>query len=119
MKTLGLGGVFLRMQNVDKMIEWYREVLKIEFLDWNGAIFLPAQESCTIFSFFSEENDYFPLNQRVMLNFQVDDMEEFLKHIQDLKIEIIKEPEKSEFGHFVWIKDPEGNLIEVWQREEL
>lgn len=75
MKTLGIGGVFIRVKNLQKMRDWYSEVLNIEFRDWNGAVFLGTPESCTIFSFFSEENDYFPLDKQAMLNFQIDNMD--------------------------------------------
>ena len=70
MKTLGIGGAFIRVKDLEKMQAWYHEVLKIEFQDWHGAVFLGTPKSCTIFSFFSETSDYFPKEQQVMLNFQ-------------------------------------------------
>lgn len=98
MKTLGIGGAFIRVKDLEKMQVWYHEVLKIEFQDWHGAVFLGTPKSCTIFSFFSETSDYFPKEQQVMLNFQIENMEEFLKHLETLKIEPVKEPENGDFG---------------------
>jgi predicted enzyme related to lactoylglutathione lyase len=31
-------------------------------------------------------------------------------------VRILKRPEKSEFGTFVWISDPNGRWIEIWER---
>jgi hypothetical protein len=28
----------------------------------------------------------------------------------------LKEPEQSEFGTFIWISDPEGRWIELWEK---
>jgi predicted enzyme related to lactoylglutathione lyase len=51
-----------------------------------------------------------------MREFQVEDMTECLKHLKKLGIPLLKETEKSEFGTFTWIADPEGRWIELWEK---
>ena len=116
MKVLGIGGVFVRAKNVQKMIEWYDKVLEVNLEAWNGTAFVPTENNMTIFSMFDMKSDYFPIKQSFMMNFQIDNMNEFLKIINTLKVEIVKELDVNEYGKFIWIQDPDGNWLEVWER---
>lgn len=112
----GFGGIFWRTKNLDTTKNWYSEVLKIEIDNWNGTIIKPQSGNETIFSFFTEDDQYFPTEQQVMLNFQVDNLNETIKHLEKIGVPLEKEKEISEFGKFVWIKDPDGRLIELWEK---
>ncbi|MCG7344976.1 glyoxalase [Sporosarcina sp. ACRSL] len=114
MKIKGFGGVFLRSKNLDVLKKWYEETLGISMGDWNGTIMKPDPENETVFSLFEEDNSYFPVEQSVMLNFQVENIEAWLEHFNKIDVPLLKGPEKSEFGTFVWIADPEGRWIEFW-----
>jgi glyoxylase I family protein len=112
----GIGGIFWRTNNLDAMKKWYKKVLKLEMEDWNGTMIKPQSETETIFSFFTEEDAYFPVEQQVMVNFQVHNLNETIEHLNQIGVPIAKEKEVSEFGKFIWIKDPEGRLIELWEK---
>ena len=112
----GFGGIFWRTKNLDVVKKWYSEVLKIEINNWNMTIIKPDSENETIFSFFTEDDSYFPTEQQVMLNFQVYSIDEMIKHLEQIGVPLAKEKEVSEFGKFIWIKDPEGRLIELWEK---
>jgi glyoxylase I family protein len=112
----GIGGIFWRTKNLDAIKKWYSEVLQIKIDNWNGTIIKPHSENETIFSFFAEDDGYFPTEQQVMLNFQVDNLDETIKHLEQIGVPLVKEKEISEFGKFTWIKDPEGRLIELWEK---
>ena len=58
----------------------------------------------------------FPTEQQVMLNFQVHNLNETIKHLEQIGVPLAKEKEISEFGKFIWIEDPEGRLIELWEK---
>lgn len=51
-----------------------------------------------------------------MLNFQVHDLDETLKHLEHLGVPLAKQKEEGDFGKFIWIEDPEGRLIELWEK---
>ena len=91
-------------------------MLKIEIEDWNGTIIKPHSENETIFSFFTEDDSYFPKEQQVMLNFEVYNLNEMIMHLEQIGVPLVKEKEISEFGKFIWIKDPEGRLVELWEK---
>jgi predicted enzyme related to lactoylglutathione lyase len=116
LEIIGFGGVFWRTKQMDTLKTWYSEVLGIPMEEWNGAIITPGSGNQTVFSFFSEESDYFPKEQSVMLNFQVKSMEECLKHLEQKGVPLLRKPEKSEYGTFTWIADPEGRWIELWEK---
>jgi len=116
MMIKGFGGIFWRTKNVDAIKKWYSEVLNLDFEGWNGTIIKPEPGNETIFSFFTEDDAYFPLEQQVMLNFQVDNLDEAIKHLNQMGVPLEKEKETSDYGAFIWIKDPEGRLIELWEK---
>lgn len=112
----GFGGIFWRTKNLEAVKKWYSEVLKIDINNWNMTIIKPDSENETIFSFFTEDDQYFPTEQQVMLNFQVYNLDEVIKHLEQVGVPLEKEKESSEFGQFIWIKDPEGRLVELWEK---
>lgn len=112
----GFGGIFWKTKNVDAAKKWYSEVFKINIENWNGTIIKPHSENETIFSFFAEDDSYFPAEQQVMLNFQVYNLDETIKHLEEIGVPLVKERESSEYGKFIWIEDPEGRLVELWEK---
>ncbi|CAH0346041.1 VOC family protein [Bacillus sp. CECT 9360] len=117
MKIKGFGGIFWRTKNIKALKKWYFEVFGISMEDaWNGTVIRPEQGNETIFSFFTEESSYFPKEQAVMLNFQVENMEDCLAHLQKIGVPLLKEPEKRQYGTFIWISDPDGRWIEIWEK---
>ncbi|WP_059173381.1 VOC family protein [Bacillus sp. FJAT-27445] len=97
----GFGGIFWRTRNLEVVKNWYSEVLKLDINNWNGTIIKPHSENETIFSFFTEEDPYFPTDQQVMLNFQVHNLNETIKHLEQIGVPLVKEKEVSEFGQFI------------------
>lgn len=116
MKIKGFGGVFWRTKDVVSLKNWYKETLKISMDHWNGTIIKPDVDNETIFSLFKDDSDYIPKEQSVMLNFQVENIEAWIEHFNKLGVQLLKEPEKSEYGTFVWISDPDGRWIEIWEK---
>lgn len=116
MKIKDIGGVFWKSKDVASLKKWYKDALGISLEDWNGTAITHDAGSYTIFSLFEEGNDYFPQDQAVMLNFQVENIEAWIEHFNKIGVQIVREPEKSEFGTFVWIADPDGRWIEIWEK---
>lgn len=112
----GFGGVFWRTNNLEVIKKWYSEVLQIDINQWNGTVIKPQAEQETIFSFFTGEDTYFPREQQVMLNFQVDNLEETIEHLEHIGVPLAKPKVEGEYGKFAWIEDPEGRLVELWEK---
>ncbi|MHC0039730.1 VOC family protein [Pseudoneobacillus sp. C159] len=116
MKMKGFGGVFWRTKDVDSLAKWYKETLGLSMEEWNGTIIKPDVDNETVFSLFKEDSDYFPKEQSVMLNFQVENIEAWVEHFNKIGVPLLKQPEKSEYGTFLWIVDPDGRWIEIWEK---
>lgn len=116
MKIKGFGGIFWRSNDIETLKNWYKETLGIDMEDWNGTIIVPDEDNKTVFSFFNKESNYFPIEQSVMLNFQVENIEAWIEHFSKIGVSIVKKPEKSEYGTFLTIADPEGRWIEIWEK---
>jgi len=111
----GIGGCFVRAKDPGALYKWYEEHLGIA--SPGGCFIFPAEEqrAYTVVSFFKAESDYFPVSQPAMLNFQVDDLEAVLARLSDAGVAVDPKHEQSEYGHFGWFTDPEGNRVELWQ----
>ena len=116
LRVTGLGGVFFKAKNTKKLQAWYQKHLGLPLdPNWGGMSFewreakRPEKKGCTVWSAFEPDTEYFgPGKQTFMLNYRV----------ADLKREgvwVDAKTESSEFGKFGWIKDGEGNRIELWQ----
>lgn len=119
-KATGIGGVFFRTNDVDQMKSWYEEHLGIPQGPY-GASFTwlprskPDQVAFTNWSFFKPDSDYYPREQKVMINFRVENLEQMLAEMKEAGVIMAGEMETFEYGKFAWILDPEGNKIELWE----
>jgi predicted enzyme related to lactoylglutathione lyase len=121
-RVTGIGGIFFKANDPDKLRNWYRLHLGIECEKDNGAIFKWRtaddlnSERYTVWAPFSADTDYFaPSTKPFMINFQVENLEEMLAQLRDEGVEVDPKVESYDYGKFGWIMDPEGNRIELWE----
>ena len=121
-RVTGIGGIFFKAENPDKLREWYREHLGIKAESWGGAVFKwkraddSGKSGCTVWSIFPKGTEYFKQSRaNWMLNYRVENLDRVLEALADEGVEIDSERQNSEFGRFAWITDPEGNRIELWE----
>jgi predicted enzyme related to lactoylglutathione lyase len=50
-----------------------------------------------------------------MVNYRVTGLDELLEQLQRDDVPIDPHREDTDYGHFAWITDPEGNRIELWE----
>ncbi len=112
----GFGGAFFRANDPDALYQWYERHLGIKKTD-GGFLFPPSgQRADLVLSFFKQDNAYFPVAQKTMLNFQVDDLDGLLDRLQSEGVTVDPKRDSYEgFGKFGWFTDPEGNRVELWQ----
>lgn len=121
-KVQGIGGIFFKARDADKLRAWYREHLGIEFDDGGGWSFLwrqkenPQRVGRTVWAPFPAETEYFdPSNSPFMFNFRVDDLDQMLGDLRKAGIQVEDTIEEYTYGRFGWAIDPEGNKLEFWQ----
>jgi predicted enzyme related to lactoylglutathione lyase len=116
-KAAGVGGIFLKAQDPQKLAAWYAHHLGIPVED-GGSLAFGGQESAgmTVFAHFPLDTAYFGDGpQTSMVNFRVDDLDALLGQLAEAGVRIDPHREDHAYGRFAWIWDPEGNRVELWQ----
>jgi len=120
-KVTGIGGVFFKCQDPDKMKEWYNQQLGL-VTDQYGSLFEfrhaddPDQKGYLQWSPFSQVTKYFePSEKDFMINYRVENLERLVEEFKKSGVTVVDEIETYEYGKFVHILDPENNKIELWE----
>jgi predicted enzyme related to lactoylglutathione lyase len=113
----GFGGIFLRADDPKALYQWYERHLGLVKSEGGAYSFpAPTQHPEVVFSFFKQDNAYFSLTQKAMINLQVDDLDGLLDRLIEEGVTVDpKREDYGDFGRFGWITDPEGNRVELWQ----
>lgn len=109
-RVLGIGGLFFRSRDPKKLAQWYQANLGIDHRVWQQAA------GPTAFTPFAMDTDYFGSKEQAwMVNFRVRNMDAMVAQLQKSNIEVKVDPEKSPYGRFARLHDPDGNPIELWE----
>lgn len=124
-RVTGIGGVFLRSSDPKALAKWYSENLGITLADFNGTAFqwsdeVPAGTGMSAWSTFPADTSYFGEGQQsVMINYRVDDLDALLATLSSSGVWVDPKREDYAYGRFAWIKDCDGNRLELWQPVQL
>lgn len=119
----GIGGIFFKANDPEKLAAWYRKHLDLNVEDFGGVVFhdkdaspeITKRQAYTTWSPFEANTDYFaPSEKPFMINFRVANLDALLAKLENEGVKV-ERTEKSEFGYFGWVMDPEGNKIELWE----
>jgi catechol 2,3-dioxygenase-like lactoylglutathione lyase family enzyme len=119
-KVTGIGGIFFKVRNPERMTSWYRDHLGICAPDGHAHFpwrdhERPDEVGRTVWSLFPTDTDYFgPTPQSFMINYRVANLNKMLDQLRRSGVAVEK-VEDFEYGRFAWITDPEGNRIELWE----
>jgi predicted enzyme related to lactoylglutathione lyase len=120
-KVTGIGGIFFKCKDPQKMNEWYKTHLGIDAGNY-GATFEYGEgadsnkKGQTQWTAFPETTNYFePSEKPFMINYRVADLEALMVELKKGGVTLLDEMEEFEYGKFVHILDPEGNKIELWE----
>ena len=127
-RVTGIGGVFFKSENPQRLYEWYEKYLGIQRdSHGQGASFhwrelqasdgtQPGPEGETVWSIFPQTTKHFGAGKAgFMLNYRVDNLDALLEDLAKSGIEIDPHREEADYGRFAWITDPDGNRIELWE----
>ena len=117
--VLGLGGIFFKSADPEKLANWYHQWLGMDIAHPYGLTFDTASlpdGSNQVWAPFKAETGYFaPSKQPFMFNLMVDDLDAMLQQIKPSGCQILENTERGEYGDFGWFIDPDGNKVELWQ----
>ena len=105
----------------EALAAWYRDHLGLPLVDFGGAILKWSGETVedqrlTVWHVASKDSEWFsPSLSPFMINYRVDDLDQLLEQLRAADVTVVQGPEHHENGKFVWIMDPDGNKIELWE----
>lgn len=121
-KILGLGGVFFKSKDPEKLSQWYQKWLGMDLAYPYGISFTTEkvpEHGYHVWAPFKDDTQYFkPSDKEFMFNLIVDDLDAMLVQLKPSGCQVLDETERSEYGDFGWFIDPEGNKVELWQPPE-
>lgn len=122
----GIGGAFLFSNDVKNLAKWYRECLGIdaqnEDAECNSIYALyehrdlenPEIRRTIAWAILPTDQDIAGKPRTGKINYTVKNMAEILGHLKSKGVAIEKTSEDP-YGKFAWLRDPDGNQIELWE----
>jgi predicted enzyme related to lactoylglutathione lyase len=123
-KVTGIGGIFFKCKDPNKVKEWYQTHLGLPTNAYGATFHWKQAEDgsktgTTQWSPFPESTNYFePSSKDFMINYRVADLEALVAELRSQGVTILDAIETYDYGKFVHILDLEGNKIELWEPVE-
>jgi predicted enzyme related to lactoylglutathione lyase len=121
-KVTGIGGVFFKAKGDPKALaDWYEKNLGMKLEPWGGAILRWKEDTAedgggTAWHVHDSKTDHFePSKSNFMINYRIDNMDSLIAQLKANNTKIEKGPESHENGKFLWVMDPDGNKVELWE----
>lgn len=113
-----LGAVILLVSDMNKSVQFYKEILNIplkkksdewtEFFNKETVLALhPAKNKEKVKS-----------GQHILVGFSASDFDQTMRNLQDKKVVFFKSPREEGFGKHAIIEDPDGHLISIVKLKE-
>ena len=121
----GIGGVFIYANDARALSNWYAHHfgMRIETYE-DGKVYGTevkyrrlsdsSKIDSTVFSISQAKNPLPAERRECVVNYRVRDLSAFLAQLKSDGVEAEK-TEDYDYGRFAWIRDPEGNRIELYQ----
>lgn len=121
-RVTGIGGIFFKAKNPDRLKEWYSKHLGVQIDETTCGSFKwrdhddPNRTGRTVWAPFPSDTDYFaPSSAPFMINYRVENLDYVLEQLRKEGVTVEDRIEEYEYGRFGWAMDPDGNRIELWQ----
>jgi len=121
----GIGGVFLYANDAKALSNWYAHHfgMRIETYE-DGKVYGTefkyrrlsdsSKVDSTVFSISQSKNPLPAERHECVVNYRVGDLPAFIEQLKADGVPVEK-TEDYDYGRFAWIRDPEGNRIELYQ----
>lgn len=117
-KVTGIGGLFFRAKDPDKIAKWYADNLGVDLVPTSYDAEPWKQEAGpTVFSPFAADTQYFgpDMKQQWMINFRVRNLDAMVAQLRANGNEVDINEEDYPNGRFARVYDPEGTPVELWE----
>ena len=111
-RVTGIGGVFFKAQDQDALRAWYAEHLGI-----GGEGIWQQEAGPTEFAPFGPDHWESPYLGPTGwgINLRVDGFDELVARLRGAGIDVEVDPGAYDYGRFALLRDPEGNVLQLWE----
>lgn len=123
-KVTGLGGIFFKSEDPKATNEWYAKNLGLDTssygttFEWKEADDPSKSGSTTWCTFSKDSTNFNPSEKPFMINYRVENLDMLLEELRKENVTIVDEIAEYDYGKFLHILDPEGNIIELWEPKD-
>ena len=116
-RVTGIGGIFFKSADPQRLREWYRRHLGLDIEAWGGTAF--TAPGTTVWNVFEASSNYFGSERaQFMVNYRVADLRALIAALRAEGCQVDDKVDESEYGRFGWVFDPDGNRVELWEPPE-
>jgi predicted enzyme related to lactoylglutathione lyase len=124
-RVTGIGGIFFKAKDPAALKAWYGKNLGIRIVqsgsnfEWRQGID-STKKGFTLWAPFRETTKYFqPSEKQFMINYRVEQLDRLLINLKATGVTPLDTMEKTSYGNFIHLLDPEGNKIELWEPNDV
>jgi len=124
-RVTGIGGIFFKAKDPAALKAWYSKYLGIRMspygstFEWHQGMD-STKKGFTAWALFKETTKYFePSDKQFMINYRVEGLDQLLAQMKAAGILPVDSVQKTSYGNFVHLMDPEGNKIELWEPNDV
>lgn len=116
-RVTGIGGLFFRATDPDRLTRWYAEHLGIDGPPATYDDSSWRQEAGpTVLAPMAADSEHFGSpDQQWSLNLRVRDLDAMIAQLERAGIEVHEDSETYPNGRFAGLRDPEGNPVQLWE----
>lgn len=115
----GIHSVLIWTEDVNRLLSFYRDVLGLQpEMESDGFVVFQASTGGQLaLGTHSEVEGRSQDPYRVMVNFEVDDCQGEYERLSKAGVEFIRPPSKEDGGVIATFRDPDGNVLQLFQME--
>lgn len=115
-RVTGIGGVFFKARDAEALDRWYVEHLGIGNLPDDEEVW-EQEAGPTVFAAFGPDDHDSPYLGPTGwgINLRVTGLDAVVARLRDTGIEVEVDPEPYPNGRFALLRDPEGNVVQLWE----
>ncbi len=124
-RVTGIGGIFFKAKDPAMIKAWYGKNLGMQIeqmgsnFEWHQGMD-STKKGFTIWAPFKETTKYLGSpDKQFMINYRVEHLGQLLINLKAAGILPADSLEKTPYGDFVHIMDPEGNKVELWEPNDV